>query len=83
MGVALALPADLGNLRQALQTGVLKSQRMLGKALMILLDYASCPAPGDWGPPAESGLLLVTAIVNNPREVPTGDEVKDGVPDRS
>lgn len=29
MGVALALPADLDNLRQALQTSVLKSQRML------------------------------------------------------
>lgn len=51
MGVALALPADLDNLRQALQTSVLKSQRMLGKDLMILLDCASCPAPGDWGSP--------------------------------
>lgn len=65
MGVALALPADLDNLRQALQTSVLKSQRMLGKDLMILSDCASCPAPGGWGSRSESGLFLVTEIVNN------------------
>lgn len=74
MGVALALPADLDNLRQALQTSVLKSQRMLGKDLKTVLDCASCPAPGDWGSRSESGLFLVKAIVNNQREMPTGEE---------
>lgn len=39
MGVALALPTDLDNLRQALQTSVLKLQQwMLHKDLMIFLD---------------------------------------------